>query len=257
MLRFLGLSVGLFSMWVATPAHGAQLAYEPVGLHWTAAEVERASAAQLDAVAERAVKADKRGCLRHCERLVRVFARLVDHAREQTVRSATLPWSLLVVRLAGIDAMAMPNGRLVVSEPFVDQRLPSDEAMAFVIAHEMAHSILEHERQALTFALLLLPRQVDRSVEDVYVEMDLNHSLLRAMEPVLHQGEFEADELGMLMASAAGFDPDRQLAFMEQECRTQTGSAPLVPTHPPACERLKALQSLLPLARRQRPVAGG
>ena len=76
------------------------------------------------------------------------------------------------------------------------------ETLAFVLAHEMIHSILEDERQALTYAQLLLPRQIVRSVTDMYVEIELNASLLMAMEPVMQQGEYEADELGMLLASA-------------------------------------------------------
>ena len=147
----------------------------------------------------------------------------------------------------------MPNGRLAISEAFVDRHLQTDETLAFVLAHEMFHSILEHERQALTFAQLMLPRQIVRSVRDMYVEIDFNLSLLMAMEPVMQQGEYEADELGLLLASAAGFDPDRQIAFIEAQCRADAGRQPLVATHPPACERLHALESLLPLARRQRP----
>ena len=237
----------------AAVAQGLQLAYEPTGLHWSAAEVERATSSQIDELAARAARADRLGCLRHCERLARVFARLVEHARAQTVRSASLPWSLLVVRLPDIEAMAVPNGRLLISEAFIDERLPSDEALAFVLAHEMAHSILEHERQALSFARLLLPAQVQRNVRDVYVEIDHNFALLKAMEPVMQQGEYEADELGLLMASAAGFDPGRQLTFMEKECLTQGAPMPLVATHPAPCQRLDALRVRLPLAQRQRP----
>lgn len=255
MVKFLYGMVGLMAMLGVAAVQGAQVAYEPVSLEWSAGEVERVTARQMHALAARAERSKQLGCERHCERLARVFTRLVDQARMQTARSAVLPWSLLVVGLPDIDAMAMPDGRLAISEPFVD-RLQSDEALAFVLAHEMAHSILEHERQALTFARLLLPRQISRTVQDMYVEMDFNLSLLKAMEPVMQQGEHEADEVGLLMASAAGFDPDRQLAFIEHECRSNAGSVPLVATHPPACLRLQALRSLLPLARRQRPAQG-
>ena len=220
----------------------------------SAEQVERASAAEMVALIGRAERADLLGCRAHCERLASVFARVVVEARAQTARSATLPWSLTVVRLPDLDAMAMPDGQLVISETFVDLRLRSDEALAFVLAHEMAHSILEHERQALTFARMLLPRQVARSVHDMYFELDYNIALLKAMEPVTQQGEFEADELGLLLASAAGYDPDRQLAFIEQECDADLGAVPLVATHPPVCFRMRALQSPLPLARRQRAV---
>jgi predicted Zn-dependent protease len=254
MVRFLRFTAGVLALCAAAAAHGAQLAYEPVGLGWSAEQVERVTAAQMLALTARAERADQLGCSAHCERLARVFARLVVEARLQTARSAALPWSLTVVRLPEVDAMAMPNGHLAISEPFVDLRLKSDEALAFVLAHEMAHSILEHERQALSFARLLLPRQVNRSVQDMYVEMDFNLGLFKAMAPVMQQGEYEADELGLLLASAAGYDPDQQLVFVEQECHADAGGAVLLATHPPACLRLRALQSLLPLARRQKPV---
>ena len=235
----------------AAPA--AQLAYEPVALGWTAAEVERVGAAEMQALTARAEQSRRSGCRNHCERVERVFGRLVAEARLQTARSARLPWSLAIVRLPDVEAMSMPGGQLAISETFIESRLQSDETLAFVLAHEMAHSILEHERQTLTFARLLLPRQVARSVQDMYVEMDYNPSLLRAMEPAMQQGEYEADELGLLLASAAGFDPDRQLAFIEQECRAGGRQPLLAATHPPPCARQKALQALLPLARRQRP----
>jgi Zn-dependent protease with chaperone function len=248
-------TIGTLLMLAAAAAHSVQLAYEPVGLGWSGEEVERASAVQMDTLAERADQAGRMGCSTHCERLHRVFDRLITEARSQTPRSATLPWSLLVVRLPDVSAIAMPNGRLAISESFVDQHLPTDETLAFVLAHEMIHSILEHERQALTYAQLLLPRQIVRSVKDMYVEIDFNASLLMAMEPVMQQGEYEADELGLLLASAAGFDPYRQIAFLESQCRDDKGRQPLVATHPPVCQRLRAVQTLLPLARRQMPAS--
>lgn len=251
----MGSRLHLWAAWLlpvfASAGLAAPAAYEPVGLGWTAEEVEHLAAAQGKALAKRAAGAGQLGCRHHCERLGRVFAELVVVARQQTARSATLPWSLTVVSLPDVDAQVVAGGQVVISEHFVEQRAASDEALAFVLAHEMAHDVLEHERQGLSYARLLLPRQPVRSVRDMYVEMDFNFSLRRAMAPVMQQGEFEADELGFLMASAAGYSPDRQLAFLAQECHAASGQASLVETHPAACARLRALQGLLPLARRQ------
>ncbi len=253
MAHLLRFTLSLLLMASLATAQAVQLAYEPVGLGWSDDEVERASAGQMDTLAERAEKHQKMGCVAHCERLEHVFNRLVAEALTQTARSATLPWSLMVVRLPDVNAFALPNGRLAISESFIDRHLRTDETLAFVLAHEMVHSILEHERQALTYAQLLLPRQIVRSVKDMYVEIDFNAGLLMDMEPVMQQGEYEADELGLLLASAAGFDPDRQIAFIEAQCRIDGERQPMVATHPPACRRLNALQALLPLARRQIP----
>jgi len=102
---------------------------------------------------------------------------------------------------------------------------------------------------------MLLPRDVPRSVRDMYTEMDFNFGLLMAMEPVMHQGEFEADELGLLLASVAGFAPRRQLAFIEGEVAA-AGRRPLLSTHPTPQARLDRLRAALPLAERLLNVAG-
>lgn len=238
---------------VAVHVRALELAYEPVALGWSPDEVERATSGTYSAIVQRAERAEQLGCRAHCQRLERIFFRLVAVAREQTPHSRRLPWSLTVVRLADVDALALPGGQVVVSESFIDRHALSDEALAFVLAHEIAHSILEHERQALTFARLLLPRDVPRTVPDMYTEMGFNFALLQAMEPVMQQGEFEADELGLLLASVAGFVPERQLAFIEAEVSDGAPRRPLLSTHPTSQARLEKLRAALPLARRLFP----
>lgn len=227
-----------------------QLAYEPVALGWSADEVTESAASTLSALMKQAAAKRELGCLRECDRLNRLFTRLLAVARQQTSRAQSLPWRLVIVRTKNIVAMALPGGSVVVSESFVEQHRLSDEALAFVLAHEMAHVILEHERQALTFARMLLPRQVPRSVADMYTEMDFDLGLVKAMEPVLQQGEVEADELGLLLASWAGFKPERQLSFLAGECAGPAPTRAVVQTHPPNCVRLRQLRERLPLAIR-------
>jgi predicted Zn-dependent protease len=241
-------SLGLLLPLAAVQAQ--PLSYEPVALGWSAAEVERAAQGQWQALQARARDTGPAACGQACQRVQAVYERLLPLARQQSAHAAGLAWRLLIVRLTDVEAMAMPGGQLVVGEDFVEAHAPEDEALAFVLAHEMAHSILEHERQALSFARQLLPREVPRSVRDMYVELDFNFSLLKAMEPVLQQGEFEADELGLLLAARAGFDPQRQLRFMERLAAQPATRRALVASHPPQSQRLQRLRELLPLAER-------
>ena len=244
------ISLLVLALAAGAPSQALQLAYEPVGLGWSSAEFDRASSGVLAGVVAQARRTHQLGCSRYCDRLARLFGRLVVVARQQTPRAQALPWSLVVVRDADLHAMALAGGQVIVSEAFIDRKRLGADALAFVLAHEMAHSILEHQRQALTFARMLLPRQVPRSVADVYAEMDFDLGLLKAMEPVLQQGEFEADELGLLMSSWAGFDPRHQLEFLAAECAANAPVESVVETHPPACARLARLRERLPLAQR-------
>jgi predicted Zn-dependent protease len=236
---------------------GGQLAYEPVALHWSAAEVELATAANFDAIVSRAQRQGQLGCEQRCTQIQHIFERLLPLARAQSPRAQRLPWALTVVRSTDVEAMALPGGHVLVSEAFIQRRAPGDEALAFVLAHEMAHSILEHERQTLHFARMLLRQEVSRTVDDMYVEIGYSFALLTALEPVMQQGEFEADELGLLLASAAGFDPQAQLAFMTGLMGVDTSVKSLVQSHPPIADRLSQLRARLPLALRVYAAAPG
>ena len=227
-----------------------QLTYEPVSLGWTAQEVDRATRPSAAAILQRHRADGPADCTGSCARAQAVFSRLLGVARQQSAHAAALPWELVIVKMPEIEAMALPGGLLIVGQPFLDRATESDEELAFVLAHEMAHSILEHERQTLSYARLLLPPQVRRSVRDMYAEIDFNFNLLKALEPVMQQGEFEADELGLLLAAAAGHAPRTQLRYIEREALAPPRRQPLVATHPAALDRLARLQGLLPWAER-------
>ena len=169
---------------------------------------------------------------------------------QQRQRAHPVELSLHVIQSDDIDAISAPDGTLVLSEAFVRSRHLSDAQLAFVLAHEASHVLLEHERQALTAALALLPRNVPRSIADIFVEFGFNIAVLQLLEPVMHQAEFEADELGLQLAALAGYEPAQQLLFMEAEADAEAPPVAVVSTHPTAKNRLARLQAQLPLAQR-------
>jgi Zn-dependent protease with chaperone function len=122
--------------------------------------------------------------------------------------------------------------------------------LAFVLAHEAAHVLLQHERQTLTSMLALIPSRAQRTPQDVYTEMEFNYfAMADAMSVVFHHVELEADELGLQLAALAGYAPQAQLVFLERSLAQGSGQS-MVSTHPDMSQRLRKLGALLPLARR-------
>ena len=235
----------------STPAAPLLLIDEPTGLAWRASEVARAGAGAATSVLGKAEGAEQARCRTHCAVIARVWRSLATViSAQQAQRAHPVELSLHVVQSDDINAFSVPDGTLVLSEAFVRSRQLDDAQLAFVLAHEASHVLLEHERQALTAALSLLPHNVPRSVDDIYVEFGFNIAVLRLLEPVMHQAEFEADELGLQLAALAGHAPGEQLRFMAHEADADAPLAAVVSTHPTAATRLARLQTRLPLAQR-------
>lgn len=243
----------LASVWLAAlPAAAATPALfdETPGLAWSELEVDALARPGFAAALDQAARAGRSGCESRCAQIERVFRRLQQAVLDQGGRAGRIAWRLVIVREPGLEAFATPEGEIVLSEFFVEQRAASDAMLAFVLAHEMAHSILQHERQALTGVLALLPRGIARTARDVAVELDYSGAMRALAAPLFQQTEFDADEQGLLLAAAAGFHPGEALAFMEAERRLETRPPGWASTHPAAAARLAALQQRLPLALR-------
>ena len=219
------------------------------GLAWSEVELQALAAPGWHSVVERAGQRSLLGCATHCEQIQRVFQRLQQTAAALPGRAGQLSWRLSVVRLPDVEAFVTPDGDLVLSEDFVSERQLDDAMLAFVLGHEMAHSILQHERQALTSVLALLPKGVDRTAQDVVTELDYNGSVRALASPLFQQTESDADEHGLLLAAAAGYAPEQALEFMRAQARQPDFARSIFATHPPAAARLTGLQQRLPLAR--------
>lgn len=239
----------MFGLLDAVPAAtGTALIEAPMGLAWTPAEVARAGLPAVQAVLDDARRQDALGCRQHCALINGVWHRLRPVLAQQAAPGQAARLSLHVVRLDSVEAFAAPDGSIVLGEAFVTRHAADPARLAFVLAHEAAHVLLEHERETLTTALALLPRNVPRTVNDVYVELAHNYGLLKAIEPSLHQVEFAADEAGLQLAALAGYDPRLQLGFAVDQAAQEEPRRGLASTHPTARARLAQLQQLLPLA---------
>jgi Zn-dependent protease with chaperone function len=230
-------------------AKAGLLDFASPGLAWSATAVRTASERVAD-VEQTTRNRIARDCLTHCVSIERAWSALLAAARAHAELDHMPDLSLVAVQHDDIEAQSLPGGQVVVGEPFIRRRGLTEPEIAFVLAHEIAHVLHQHERQLLTSALALLPRDVPRTVGDVYVEMDFNMSLLRSLEVVMYQAEFEADETAMYLTALAGYEPSDTLRFLETENAMERTTARVLSTHPSAASRLESARRSLPLALR-------
>lgn len=190
------------------------------------------------------------GCRKHCAIIGRAVSSVLAATRRQSVFARSVKWRVAVNASKSAEAYAYPGGQIVVSEGLIDSLALTEGQLAFVLAHEVAHVLLQHERQTLALAdAMILPRGVSRSVDDLYFQMGFDFGVLLQMEPLLKRAELEADGAALVLGALAGYRPDDMAGFVRKLKASEGEVHALVATHPAGAERLHALESALPMAR--------
>jgi len=124
---------------------------------------------------------------------------------------------------ASTDAEA--DGRYVQVTAARVASADSDDGLAIVLAHELAHNILGHRAR-------LDAEHVRRGMLKLFGR---NARLTR-------ETELEADRLSIRLVIAAGYSPDAALAFRRRQWGTLPQQLLRAPTHPGGGERLAAME---------------
>ena len=146
-------------------------------------------------------------------------------------------------------AFALPGGFIFIARSLVQLCNRNKDDIAFVLAHEMAHVIRRHAIERL------LQQKVVSAVALVSPGQGALASWIRKIgfqgleRAYARDEEFEADELGVLLMRAAGFDPAgaiRTLQCLGDLDRTPDtfGLNQYLSTHPPIEERVRRLRRL-------------
>ncbi len=195
------------------------------------------------------------------ERVQRVAARIFESARRRHPEIARrFAWHIVLVQDdATVNAWALPGGKCAVYTGML-KVASTDDALAAVLGHEAAHAIARHggERISQSVAGSVIVDAVSESA-------GLSEGQQQLLDAALGMGglsfsrsqESEADELGLLIAADAGYDPRAAISFWEAMSGRDRGGRPpeFLSTHPSERTRIERLQRLLPRALRIREQA--
>ena len=148
-------------------------------------------------------------------------------------------------------AFALPGGFIFVARSLVHLCGRDRDEVAFVLAHEMAHVIRRHAidrllQQKVVSALALA--SPGRGALASWIRQVGFQGLARAYS---RDQEFEADELGLRLMRAAGFDPAGAIRLLQRLGKLEGAPGPLgfdayLSTHPPVEDRVSRLRHLVP-----------
>ncbi|MDR2789074.1 MAG: M48 family metallopeptidase [Candidatus Accumulibacter sp.] len=160
-------------------------------------------------------------------------------------------WETNVISASELNAWCMPGGKIVVYTGLMDKLALTDDELAAVMGHEIAHALREHGREKASQAVGVDLAATFGGLIGTYYGLDasVGQGLVGAagdiafMRPNSRGMEQEADRIGVELMARAGYDPRAAISLWEKMARASGNGAPQwLSTHPSNEARLADLR---------------
>jgi len=218
---------------------------------------QQAIVASRQAYVEEIGKARQEGKLVTDRRLLNrvevITERLVAQAVKMRPDSARWEWSVEVIdEPKTINAWCMAGGRMAIYTGLIQKVDPTDDELAQVMGHEIAHALANHTAERMSVAMAstagviaagLLSDKPAQAMAMAAVAAKLAIDL-----PNSRTAETEADRIGIELAARAGYDPRAAVTLWQKMAGAGDGKSPpaFLSTHPSDQQRQQRLGSLAP-----------
>jgi predicted Zn-dependent protease len=166
-------------------------------------------------------------------------------------------WEFNLVEDSLINAWCMPGGKVVVYTGILPYT-QDENGLAVVMGHEIAHAVAEHGNERMSQGLIaqLGGVALSKALEDkpqetqnLFMTAYGVGAQVGVLLPYSRTQETEADHLGLIFMSMAGYDPHGAVAFWERMAAGKGGSTPeFLSTHPSDQTRINNIKELIPEA---------
>ncbi len=175
-----------------------------------------------------------------------------EHGLKPAHFARDFEWEVNVIPSEQANAFCLPGGKMAVYTGLIPVARTED-AMAVVMGHEIAHALLRHGAQRMAQQKLTQIGQVAGAASGMDAQQQ--QMMMSAMGygyllPYARSHETQADEVGLMLAAAACFDPREAVPLWQRMGQASGGqSAPeFSSTHPNPGTRIQNLQALMPKA---------
>jgi len=187
------------------------------------------------------------------ERLKHVANRLIPQTAVFRDDTRTWEWQLSLIQSNTLNASCAPGGKITFYTGIIDQLNLTDDEIAAIMGHEMAHALREHGRERLSEALAQnAVTNVALAAAGANYASGINAANQVAQYvlvlPNSRQNESEADAIGLELAARAGYNPRAAITVWEKMLKATQGKNPpeFLSTHPSGETRIEQLNALMP-----------
>ncbi len=186
-------------------------------------------------------------------RLRAIAKRILPETPRWNERAKQWKWEVNLINSRQVNAFCMPGGKIAFYSGLLDQLKLTDDEVAMVMGHEIAHALQEHARErAAKSEITNLGANV---ISQLFGFGNLGNMALGTGAQLLtlrfsRSDETEADLVGMDIAARAGYDPRASVSLWQKmgaisQASAQSGSE-FLSTHPSGRTRIAELEKHMP-----------
>ena len=184
---------------------------------------------------------------RNVQRVRNIAARLIPHTSAFRQDAPQWAWETHVIQDPQLNAWAMPGGKMVVYSGLIDKLQLTDDELAAIMGHEIAHSLREHARERISqetaSGLLVGVAGAVLGLGEVGQGLASAVAQVTVTLPHSRAHETEADRLGVELAARGGYNPHAAVSVWEKMAKAGGGGGPqFLSTHPSPATRLQDLR---------------
>jgi predicted Zn-dependent protease len=172
-----------------------------------------------------------------------------------------------------VNAFCMAGGKMAIYSGMWEKLKATDDEIAQVMGHEIAHALADHTRERMSIAMTSAAVTTAAAVAITIAGGDERASLalsgaqlasvLAIQLPNSRESEAEADQIGIELAARAGYDPKAAVTLWNKMGKQGNGPPEFLSTHPSPQNRAARLaelgakvQPLYEAAKAGRPLEG-
>jgi predicted Zn-dependent protease len=148
-------------------------------------------------------------------------------------------WEVNVFQSDEVNAFCMAGGKIAVYTGLIQRLKITDDELAAVMGHEIAHALREHVREQMSqqqvLGVLSVGAAIGGALLGVNVDPNLAQSGLQVLVGLPHsrQAEVEADDIGLELSARAGYNPKAAITLWQKMGALGGGRPPaFLSTHP-------------------------